>query len=110
MERSAIRGSLNADPSPGLRCAPSGLREFAMTAEIAGPPRTESHQLRLLRRNRIASTNGAAGDHLGIDAAIGVAEPALQRLRDGKIARGGIRIDIDGGAADDAFHHLEPDV
>ena len=36
-------------------------------------------QLRLLRRDRIADADAAAGDHLGIDPAIAVAEPALQR-------------------------------
>src|SRR5262245_17403272 len=37
-----------------------------------------------------------------------MAEPALQRLRDGEVALGGIRIDIDGGTADDALDHLQP--
>ena len=67
-----------------------------------------SQQFRLLRRDRIADGNIAAGDHLGIDSAIGVAEPAHQRLRDREIALGGVGIDIDGGAADDALDHLEP--
>src|SRR4029078_10419409 len=49
----------------------------------------------------------AAGDPLGIDPAVTVAEPALQGWRDGEVALGRIRIDIDGGAADDAFHHLQ---
>ena len=31
-------------------------------------------------------------------------------VRDGEVALGRIRIDIDGGAADDAFHHLQPDI
>ena len=45
-----------------------------------------SQQLRLLRRDRITVADAAAGDHFGVDAAVGVAEPALQRLRDGKVA------------------------
>src|SRR4051794_5320566 len=39
-----------------------------------------------------------------------MAEPALQGLRDGEVALPGLGIDIDGGAADDALDHLEPDV
>ena len=34
----------------------------------------------------------------------------MQRLRDREVARAGVGIDIDGGAADDALDHLEPDV
>src|SRR6266540_4086280 len=60
----------------------------------------ELQQLRLLRRDRIAGTDRAALDHLGVDPTIAVAEPALQRLRDGKVTLGRIRIDVDGGAAD----------
>src|SRR5262249_23629671 len=67
-------------------------------------------QFQLLRRDRIAGTHAAALDHLGIDPAVGMAEPALQRLRDGEVARGRIRIDIDGSAADDALYNLQPDV
>ena len=78
---------------------------FASLAMTRTGPRVESQQRRLLPRDRIAGRNSAAGDHFGIDAAVGVAEPALQRLRDGKVARGSIRIDIDSGAADDALHH-----
>src|SRR5947209_18514674 len=70
----------------------------------------ELQQLRLFRRDRIAGADGAARDHLGIDPAVGMAEPALQRLRDGEVALRRIRIDIDGGAADDALHDLQPDI
>ena len=52
----------------GYRCAPPILRAV------------NSQQLRLLRRDRIVGADRAALDHLGIDPAIGVAEPALQRL------------------------------
>ena len=41
--------------------------------------------------DRIADADGAAGDHLGIDAAFVVAEAAHQRLRDVEVARGGVR-------------------
>src|SRR5206468_3798117 len=70
----------------------------------------ELQQFRLLRRDRIAGANRAARDHLGIDPAIAVAQPALQRLRDGEVALRRIRIDIDGGAADDALHDPQPDI
>src|SRR5207249_10315222 len=60
----------------------------------------ELQQLRLFRRDPVARADRTALDHLGIDPAIGVAEPALQRLRACKVARGRVRIDIDGGAAD----------
>ena len=62
------------------------------TASIAAamtwdrPREVELQQLRLLRRDRIVGADRAALDHLGIDPAIGVAEPALQRLRDGEVA------------------------
>ena len=67
-------------------------------------PGVELQQRRLFHFDRILGADRAALDHLGIDPAIGMAEPALQRMRDGKVARGRIRIDIDSGAADDAFH------
>src|SRR5438445_9278468 len=65
---------------------------LAMTAEIVEPPRTKSQQLRLFRRNNILGADGAALDHFGIDPAVAVAEPALQRLRNGEVALGRIRI------------------
>src|SRR5438105_3444074 len=77
---------------------------------MTASPRVRSQQFRLLRRDRIAGANRAARDHLGIDPAIAVAKPALQRLRDGEVALRRIRIDIDGGAADDALHDLQPDI
>src|SRR3981081_939419 len=83
----------------------TGIDEYRFAPPILRA--VDSQQPRLLRRNRIASTDRAARDHLGIDAAIAVAEPALQCLRDGEVALGRIRVAIDGGAADDAFHHLQ---
>src|SRR6266542_6401204 len=83
---------------------------FASLAMTWIGPGVELQQLRLFRRDRIVGTDRAAGDHLGIDPAVAVAEPALQRLRNGEVALGRIRIDIDGGAADDALHHLQPHV
>src|SRR6478736_6018028 len=80
---------------------------LALLAMTSIGPGIDLQKLRLLRRDRIARSNAAAFDHFGIDPAIGVAEPALQGLGDGEVALGGIRIDIDGGAADDAFHHLQ---
>ncbi len=59
---------------------------------------------------RVAGGDRAAGDHLGIDAALGVTKPSHQRLRNGEIACGGVGIDVDRSAAVDALHHLEPDV
>src|SRR5690349_8681491 len=61
------------------------------TAEIVEPPRTKSQQLRLLRRDRVVDADRAAGDHLGVDAAVCMAEPALQRRRDGEVALRGVR-------------------
>ena len=46
-----------------------------------------SHQFRFLDRDRIAGGDAAAGDHLGIDAAIGMAEAAHQRVRNVEVAR-----------------------
>src|SRR3954466_13067114 len=45
---------------------------------------------------------------LAIDAEITVAEGSRQRLRNGEIAEAGGRIDLRGGAADDALDDLEP--
>src|SRR6266404_834356 len=56
----------------------------------------------------IAGGNGAAGDDLGIDPAIGVAEAAHQGVRDIEVAHGAFRIDVDGGAPDDSLHDLQP--
>src|SRR5438552_11282629 len=67
-------------------------------------------QLRLLHHDRVADRNAAAGGYLGVDPAIAMAEPALQRLRDRQVALPGIGIDVDGGAADDSLDHLEPGV
>src|SRR5882757_5342687 len=53
-----------------------------------------SQQLRPFRCNRIANADGAAGGHLGINAAVGVGEAAHQRERDVEVARGGLRIDV----------------
>jgi hypothetical protein len=55
----------------------------------------------------IAFGNAAAGDHLGIDAAIGMAEALHQRMRDIEVARGGVGIDVDGGATFDPLHDLQ---
>ena len=41
--------------------------------------RTISQQLRLLRRDRVTDRNIAVSDHLGVDAALVVAEPAASR-------------------------------
>src|SRR5712675_2079401 len=65
-------------------------------------------QLRLFDRNRVANADAAAGDHLGIDPAIAMAEPALQRGRDVEVAHGALWIDVDGGAADDPLDDPEP--
>src|SRR5436190_22685626 len=72
--------------------------------------RVSLQQFRRFRQDRIADRDAAAGDYFGIDPAIAVAEPALQRLRDGEIALCGVGIDVDGGAADNALDHLEPDI
>src|ERR1700692_982935 len=56
----------------------------------------------------IAGGNGAAGDHLGVDAAVGVTETAHQRRRDIEVANGGFRIDIDGGGGRDTPDGLRP--
>src|ERR1700689_2579028 len=70
--------------------------------------RTMSYQLRLFRDDRIADANGAAGDHLGIDTAVGVPEAAHQCLRNVEIARRGLWIDVDRRAADDPLDDPEP--
>ena len=62
-----------------------------------------SQKLRLFRRNRVAHRNAASGNHFGIDPALVMAEPVHQCLRDGEVARAGVGIDIDGGAAGDPF-------
>src|SRR5450631_1737125 len=64
----------------------------------------------LFRRDGIADGNDAAGDHLGIDSAITMAEAALQRLWNVEIAGRTFGIDIDGGAALDPLDHLQPRV
>ena len=67
-------------------------------------------QPRLLRPDRVTDTNGAAGNDFGIDAAIGVAETAHQRMRDIEVARSAFGIDIDGRATDDRLYDLQADV
>src|SRR5665647_282710 len=62
----------------------SWLASYSLMARMAlmiGKQRI-SQQLRLLRRDRVADGDGAAGDHLGIDPAFVVAEPAHQSGRD----------------------------
>src|ERR1041385_2438203 len=56
----------------------------------------------------IASPNLTTVDHLGVNAAIGMAEIPHQRIGDLEIADAGVRIDIGGGATHDAFDDLEP--
>src|SRR4051794_32532 len=46
--------------------------------------------------------------HLTVDAEVAVAEGSRQRLRNGEIAEAGGRIDLGGGAANDALDNLEP--
>ena len=46
--------------------------------------------------------------HLGIDAAIGVAEALHQRARNGQVADAGVGIDVGRRAALDAFDYLQP--
>ena len=59
-------------------------------------------QLRLLGGDRISNRHSTISHHLGIDAAFVVAEALHQGVRDGEVARAGVGIDIDGGAAGDA--------
>src|ERR1700694_5750486 len=56
---------------------------------------------------RFANLDSAASDHLGIDAAFVVAEPAHQCSGDIEVARGGVGVDVDGDAAGDPLHHLQ---
>jgi len=72
--------------------------------------RKTSQQFRLLHRDRISDGDLAATHHLSIDAAVGMAQTALQRLRDGEVACGGLGVDIDGGAAGDPFYDLQPGI
>src|SRR5207247_10022960 len=93
----------HCERSEAIHCHPAYGRmdcfaSLAMTAEIAEPPRTKSQQLGLFRRDHLAVANRAAGDHLGLDPAVAVAEPALQRLPYGEGLPGRIRVDADGGA------------
>src|SRR5471032_286429 len=55
----------------------------------------------------IADANGAAGDHLGIDPALVVAEAAHQRGRDVEVAHCSFRVDIGRGATRDPLHDLQ---
>src|SRR5712672_1331797 len=58
----------------------------------------------------IAGGNGTAGDHLGIDTALVVAQAAHQRVWDVEVAGRGFGIDVGGGAADDPLYHFQPDL
>jgi hypothetical protein len=56
----------------------------------------------------LADADGAGAGHLGIDAALIVAEAAHKGCGDIEVARGGVGIYIDGGAAGDVLDHLQP--
>ena len=56
----------------------------------------------------VADGDLAAGDDLGIDAAVGVAEIVHQRARNRHVADAGVGIDLRGRATLDALDHLEP--
>src|SRR5579863_9906169 len=64
----------------------------------------------LFRFDLIADFDRAAGYDLGVHAALVMAEPALQRVRDVEVAYRAFGIDIDRRAADDGLDHLQPDV
>src|SRR6266568_407939 len=91
---------------PQLRDEVGGLRlaDYASRSRKANPPYGSS----LFHRDRITNTNLTISDHLGIDAAIHMAEVARERGRDFEVALGGLGIDVDGRAADDALDHLQP--
>ena len=58
--------------------------------------------------DRIADADGARFSRLGIDAAFIVAEAAHDGCGGVEVARGGVGIDIDGGAAGDVLDYLQP--
>src|SRR4051812_6457867 len=64
--------------------------------------------LRFGRLHDIARRDLTFRNDFGIDAEVAVAEGSRQRLRNGEIAEAGGRIDLRGGAADDALDDLEP--
>src|SRR5947209_9513080 len=88
---------------------------LAMTKRTVGtppdalrPPALSTLQERgLFVCHRIARCHLTAPDHLGIDAALAMTEAALQRGRDIEVARGGVGVDVDGGAAADALDDPE---
>ena len=81
-----------------------------MTTAITERSRATSQQRRLLRHNSITHRDAAAFGHFGVDPAIGMAEPALQGVRNRQVALRGIRVDVDGGTADNSLHNLESDI
>ena len=76
-------------------------------AQAAGGGRAAAG-LRRLDADRVADGDRAALDHLGIDAAIGVAEGVHQRARDRQVADAGVGVDLGRRAAHDALDHLQP--
>src|SRR5665213_3965763 len=84
-------------------------RKYGARASSAtlGAPGTNP---RLFRDDRIADADGAPGDHLRIDTAVGVPEASHQRLRNVEVARRRLRIDVDRRAADDSLDDPEPRV
>ena len=76
-----------------MKCAPDDRLGAAIQPSKAGLLR-RSHQLRLLRDNGIANMDVAAGDHLGIDSAIGVPQAAHQCLRYIEVTRRTFGIDV----------------
>ena len=59
-------------------------------------------------RYRIAESDFASRDHLGIDAAIGVIEIVQKRARNCQVADSGLRIDVGGGATLYSLDDLQP--
>src|ERR1700733_3775407 len=87
--------------------------DMKLSAKAPSARQAESVPLnepRLFDRDFVANAKCAGRNHLGIDAAIGVTEPALQRVRDFEIADRGIGIDVDGGAALDPLDDLQADI
>ena len=84
--------------------ARAGRAQAAGGGGAAAGVRRLERQLHWHRRPAIAPP----ADHLGIDAAIGVAEGLHQRARDRQVADAGVGIDLGRGAAHDALDDLQP--
>ena len=86
----------------GLSCGGAGVEGRTAVSRLPGRFRK--------RFDFIVDPDRAAGDDFRINPTIAMPQRSHQRARNVEIACRGLRVDVGGGASDDALDHLEADV